>query len=84
MTPPALDQETILETVRRWPREAQLALAQELVRTAAASPEYGDLNETLSPGASWRDLIGLLATAQPPPSDEEIERWREEHRIEKY
>jgi hypothetical protein len=84
MSAPLLDHDTILETVRQWPRDAQLALARELLRAAVVSSEYDDLAEIPASGGSWRNLIGLLATDQPPPSDEEIERWREERRIEKY
>ena len=28
--------------------------------------------------------LGLLATNQPAPSDEEIEQWLDEYRMEKY
>ena len=81
MTASLLDHDTILEVVRRWPRDAQLALAQDILR-AAVTPREQQAAPT--PRGSWRDLIGLLATDQPPPSDEEIERWREERRMEKY
>jgi hypothetical protein len=84
MSAPPLDHDRILETVRRWPRDAQLALARELLHAAVVPPEYDDLVEAPAPVTSWRNLIGLLATDQPPPSDEEIERWREERRIERY
>ncbi len=31
-----------------------------------------------------KDALGLLATDQPPPSDEEVQMWLDEHRMEKY
>ncbi len=32
-----LDHDTVLETVRHWPRDAQLALAQDILRDAAGA-----------------------------------------------
>jgi hypothetical protein len=33
---------------------------------------------------SLRNLAGLLATDQPPPTDEDVARWLDEHKMEKY
>lgn len=79
MATPLLDRETILQAIQLWPREQQLALAREIALGVAdderpAAPRRG----------SWRDLIGILATDQPPPTDDEIKRWHEERRMEKY
>ncbi len=89
MAAPILDHDTIVQAVRRWPRDAQLALAQEILRDALTPHEessHAEPDRQAMPRArgSWRNLTGILATDQPPPSDEEIERWLEEHRLEKY
>ncbi len=73
----AHDHDTILDAIQRWPRDAQLALAREILQAAAASSEE-------TKGRGWGDLVGLFATGEAAPSDEELERWREEWRMEKY
>jgi len=50
--------------------------------TAVPNPE-GVLEMPMRRG-SLRNLVGLLATDRPPPIDEEVERWLEERRMEKY
>lgn len=68
MESPTLDRETILQAIRSWPHDEQLALAREIARLAGAS--------TLAP---FEDARGLLATpGQPAPTDKDIEQWRAE------
>jgi hypothetical protein len=76
MTTPIADRETILRMIETWPAEDQIALAQLILRRAAehAQPQR----------PSWREMVGLAATGQPPPSDEDISTWLDEHRSEKY
>jgi hypothetical protein len=96
MGQPALDREMILQTIRSWPPTEQIALLQEILdylrrdvvmgvaaRSTAAS-EPGTVSEPPMQRGSLRNLVGLLATDQPPPTDEEVERWLDEHRMEKY
>ncbi len=72
MTSPIVDRETILRAVQSWSSDEQLALAQEIIRRAAAPT---------APHASFEEALGMLATpGRPAPSDEEIARWR----MEKY
>jgi hypothetical protein len=40
--------------------------------------------EPTRPKKSLRDLVGILATDQPPPTDEDVERILEEERMRKY
>lgn len=65
--------------VRSWPAERRLALAQTILATLS-----DDLTARGQPRQSLRDLLGLVETRTPPPSDEECERIREEHRLRKY
>lgn len=86
MSAPLLDHDTILQVIQQWPRAEQIELARAILRAAEQARQGG---ESAAPEAtqqqdSWMRLIGLLATDQPPPTDEDIERWREERRIEKY
>ena len=96
MTQSALDRETILETIRGWPADQQIALMQEILgflrRDAASSVGAHDA-ATPAPEAVWepplappdsKGLVGLLATDRPPPTDKEVRQWLEERRMEKY
>lgn len=96
MTATAMDRETILRTVRQWPAEEQITLLQEILdhlrhdvvagvearSTTTSEPER--VSEPAVRHGSLRNLVGLLATDQPSPTDEEVERWLEERRMEKY
>ena len=71
-----LDEETILRAVQEWPREQQVQLAHRIL-----DPGLGTLDpETGCPHVTSAMLRGIGAGDNPPPSDEEIERWR----MEKY
>lgn len=67
----------VLEIVRQWPDARRFTLVQDVLKTL--EPEaYPRKKQTLS------QALGLLATSAPPPSDEEVKQWLEEHRTEKY
>lgn len=71
-----LDEDTILRTVRQWPREQQVQLAPRIL-----DPGLGTLDpRTGTPYIASSELRGIGAGDRPPPPDEEIERWR----VEKY
>ncbi len=92
----ALDREAILETIRRWPPDEQIALLQEILgflRRDIVSAGDGRTTAAPAPEAVWepplappdsKGLVGLLATDRPPPTDAEVEQWLDEHRMEKY
>lgn len=63
----------VLEIVRRWPDARRFTLVQDVLKKA-----HPRKKQTLS------QALGLLATSAPPPSDEEVKPWLEEHRTEKY
>jgi hypothetical protein len=96
MAQPALDRESILEAVRNWTAAEQIALVQQVlddlrsnivagtVTSSASDTSKGAVKESPRQRGSLRNLVGLLATDQPPPTDEEVERWLEEHRMDKY
>lgn len=72
MATPTGDRETILKVIETWPREDQVALAQLILQRST--------RETAAQRPSWRELAGLASNGQPPPSDEEVARWLDEHR----
>jgi len=83
MATPALDRETILQAVRTWSPEEQMTLAREILQQTGHVPLIDEPPEPPARG-SWLGLVGLLATDKPPPTDEEVAQWLDEHRMEKY
>jgi hypothetical protein len=80
MTPvQANDYQTVLGTVRAWPPELRLLLAEELLRTLHAA-----VKAERKPGVPAEQVLGIGAGSGPPPDDETVRRWMEEHRAEKY
>ena len=78
MTYSELSYESVLRVVHTWPAARRYALIQDLLKTIEPREEEGERPDTL------RKALGLLATGQPAPSDEEVARWLHEHRTEKY
>jgi hypothetical protein len=75
----AASYQTVLTTVLSWPNSKQWALLRELFALIAredeiAGKQYGTLSK----------VLGIASTDQPPPTDEEVEQWLDEHRMEKY
>jgi hypothetical protein len=71
--------EGVLKIVSQWPTAQQIALVEDVLRTISSRVE--------PPKQRRRTLdqaLGLLATDRPAPTDEEVERWLDEHRMEKY
>lgn len=66
----------IVDQVRDWPDEARRELAQEILSTLPTSsePRRGSL----------KDLLGLIKTAGPPPTDAECRAILEEELIRKH
>lgn len=75
------DYKAILAAINAWPLPYRLALMQEILRVM--TPEMSPTQPSQSKHGFER-ARGLLASDQPPPSDEEVEQWLEEHRMEKY
>lgn len=73
------DYQTILTIVRDWPPAQQFMLVREVLRTLA--PDAGARPPGRETLAAAR---GLLATDRPAPTDQEITRWLEERRTERY
>ena len=79
MATPTLDRETLLQVVRSWQPDEQLAFAQEILRLLSLP----FVEEPLCPPDS-QGLAGLIANGKPPPSDDEVAQWLNEHRNERY
>ncbi len=78
----APEYERLLETVSKWPAEWKVAFVRDVLSTLAPAsrekpPMYG--GEPI-----WKKARGFLKTDRPAPSDDEIENWLHEHKMEKY
>ena len=74
--------QAVRETVARWTPAQRFALIHEMLNMLA-----GDSRASETPGRRRRTLtqaIGLGRGEGPPPTDEEVRRWLEERRLEKY
>ena len=78
MTPDP-DYSTVLRRVLAWPIDARIALARDLLSTirSEVAKQRGTRN-TVS------RALGLAKGKGAVPSDEEVRRWIDEHRMEKY
>lgn len=79
MAAPMLDRDTILQAIRDWPPDEQMALVREILEQVRTPL----VEEPLAPPDSL-GLAGLLANGKTPPSDEEVAQWLDEHWMEKY
>lgn len=74
------EHEAIQQAIASWPIEEQIALARGILEragvTAIAQP---------AGRSTWEALYGLAANSgQEPPSDEQVARWLDERRTNKY
>jgi hypothetical protein len=73
------DYEAVFARVRAWPPAQRLALAEAILSS---------LRPALQPppprGVPAEQVLGMAAGQGPPPDDEAVKRWVEEHRREKY
>ncbi len=69
----------IINRVKDWPLDMRIALARRILDTAE-TPPITEPPRTLS----LDQVIGILKTDGPPPTDEECERIIEEERMRKY
>lgn len=75
------DRETVLKAIDAWPLEDQVALAQAILRRTTTHMAH---NTETPQRPGWRQMAGLASNGQASPSDEEVARWLDEHRLEKY
>jgi hypothetical protein len=77
----------VLETVKHWPPDVRVSLARMILETVEPPQSPGMAPEQSEPSRRGKPvelLIGLGAGSQPPPSDDLVRQWIDEHRVEKY
>jgi hypothetical protein len=78
-TPQAPEYVSVLEKVRSWPPELRLTLAEDLLRSL-----YPEVRPPGRRGIPADQVVGIGAGKGPPPDDDTVKRWLQEHRLEKY
>jgi hypothetical protein len=76
---PTAEYDEILARVQTWPPEQRLRLAEDLLRSFPPARGPDGLR-----GVPVEKVRGVAAGAGPPPDDDAVRRWIEEHRREKY
>jgi hypothetical protein len=80
----------ILDQVKGWSPESRIVLARRMLSRIVLARRILETLEpvTAPPPAqavrSVHELIGMGAGGSPPPDDETVRRWIDEHRSEKY
>jgi hypothetical protein len=70
----------VLNRVKSWSLELRITLARCILETL----ERTTVTTQSQTNRSVRSLIGIGAGDSPPPDDEAVRQWIEEHRMEKY
>lgn len=78
-TSPPLDYDDVVTTIRTWPAARRLRLAETIIGSLRQ-----ELDSPLPRGVPVEKVLGIAAGSGPPPDDETVWRWLEEHRREKY
>lgn len=72
----------VLDRVKTWPPTLRITLARKILESldkAKAPPAPAKTR-----GLSAAEIRRSLKTDRTPPDDETVERWIDEHRMEKY
>ena len=72
------DYEEVLKTVEAWPPDQRLTLVQDILKTLATPPQGSHPRRR-----TLKHALGLLETGVAP-SDEQVQQWLDEQRLEKY
>jgi hypothetical protein len=84
MATPTPDLSTILRSIDSWSREERLRLARAILDQLAQAHNGSAVSPDTAPrphSSSFEALYGLAATDGPPPSDEQVAAWLDEHRM---
>jgi hypothetical protein len=69
----------VLKIVRDWPSARRITFMQAVLQTLAPAEVAEPTHQ-----ARLDRALDLLTTNQPAPSDEEVARWLDERRTERY
>lgn len=69
----------VVEQVKTWPADERLALVQDILRTLKSQIVTPDRQE-----GTLDKALGLLTSQYPAPTDNTVQQWLHERRMEKY
>jgi hypothetical protein len=76
----------VMNRVRTWPTTLRITLARKILESldnaVTEAPAVAPRPKTR--GFSAAEVRSLLRTDRPPPDDETVKQWIDEHRMEKY
>jgi hypothetical protein len=78
-TAPAADYDEVFTLIRAWPPGRRLKLAEAILDSL-----HQDLGTPPLRGVPVEKVLGVAAGSGPPPDDETVKRWTDEHRREKH
>lgn len=70
----------ILDRVKTWSQTSRIALARRILETFEPAPVYEEPPRRIP----LNQIIGMLKTDAPPPTDEECRQIIEEERMKKH
>ena len=70
----------VIKMIGAWTPDRRFMLVRDVLKTL--EPEFKMTRPKRR--KTLNKALGLLSTNQPAPSDEEIEQWLDEYRMEKY
>jgi len=74
----------VLNRVKTWPTTLRITLAHKILESLDQAEGLAAPPPPKTRGLSAADVQGLLRTDRPPPDDETVKQWIDEHRMEKY
>jgi len=74
----------VLNRVKTWPTTLRITLARKILESLDKAEAPAAPPPPKTRGLSAAEVQGLLKTDRPPPDDETVKQWIDEHRMEKY
>ena len=75
----AEDYDLVLKTVSAWPVEQRASLLNALINSLGSAGQGQK-----GPKPTIDELVGVARGEGPPPTDEQVKQWIDEHRMQKY
>lgn len=74
----------VLDRVKTWPTTLRLTLARKIFESLGEADALPSPRPSEPRGLLAAEVRNLLGSDRPPPDDETVKRWIDEHRMEKF
>lgn len=74
----------LLQVISKWPPALKFTLIRDLLQSLEPAVATLQPVEPMMPTNTLAQALGLLATDEPAPSDDEVDQMLEDARMEKY